>query len=1059
MTPKYQVEKITESHIEELAITELEELGWQYIYGPQIAFDGEFPERDNYQDIILKERLRQAIARVNADVPYPAQEEALQKVLRIGTSDLLKSNEDFHNYLVNGVDVEYHSESGTRGDKVFLLDFSPKGNNNEFLCVNQFTVIENNQNKRPDIILFINGIPLIIIELKNPADEKATVQKAYTQLQNYKDAIPSLFYYNAILIASDGLEAKTGTLTSAFSRFMAWKTKDGKREASHLESQMITLIEGMLNKETIIDLLRYFIVFEKTTKEDTVTKQIFVETEKKVAAYHQYYAVNKAIQSSLSASEETGSRKAGVIWHTQGSGKSLSMVFYAGKLVMQLNNPTVVVITDRNDLDDQLFDTFAACRQLLRQDPTQAENREDLKTKLKVAGGGIVFTTVQKFFPEGEEEKFPLLSERKNIIVIADEAHRTQYGFEAKDRYIKDKEGKEIGSKTTYGFAKHMRDALPAATFIGFTGTPVELTDRNTKTVFGDYIDIYDIQQAVDDGATVRIYYESRLAQIHLLEEEKENIDDELNVVAEDAAEYVVNNAKAKWTRIEAIVGQTNRLEVVAKDIVQHFETRQQVFEGKAMIIAMSRRIAVSLYDEIIKIKPDWHNTEDDKGSIKVIMTGSSSDPSGFQPHIRNKERRKAIGERLKDPKDSLQIVIVRDMWLTGFDAPCLNTLYVDKPMKGHSLMQAIARVNRVYKDKPGGLIVDYIGIAQDLKKALSVYTESGGVGKPTLDIDEAINAMMEKLEVVRQIMFGYDYTPYFTAPLSEKLSIILTSEEHVISVKEGKERFIREVTLLSKVFALSKSSPEAESVAAEVSFFQAVKARLAKFESNGSGRSDEEIETAIRQLVDKAIVSEGVIDIFDAAGIKKPDISILSDDFLEEIKGMKHKNLALELLRKILNDELKTRSKFNLIQSRKLSEMLENAIKKYQNNLISAAEIINELISIAKEVRESDNRGEKLHLSVDELAFYDAICDNGSAKEFMKDDVLRDIAKILVERVRTNTSIDWQIKENVRAKLRVIVRRVLREYGYPPDKQEQAVQTVLQQAEMLADIWAKGEE
>ncbi len=1047
--------KITETDIELLAIEELKKLGWQYLYAPQIAFDGEFPERDTYADVVLKERLKSAIAKINSEIPATALEQAFNEVMRIHTPDLLQTNENFHSLLTEGIKVEYQNEGETRGDRVFLIDYK-NPLNNEFLALNQFTVIENNQNKRPDLVLFINGLPLIIVELKNPADEKATMQKAFTQLQNYKKAIPTLYNYNAFLIASDGLEAKAGTLTASFTRFMAWKTKDGKHEASHIESQLITLIHGMLNKETVIDLFRHFIVFEKSKREDAKTKITIIETEKKIAAYHQYYAVNKAIQSTLSASSESGDNKGGVVWHTQGSGKSLSMVFYTGKLVLQLNNPTVVVITDRNDLDDQLFDTFAGCRQLLRQEPTQVDSRGDLIKKLKVASGGIVFTTVQKFFPEENSEKFPKLSERKNIVVIADEAHRTQYGFEAKTKYIKNKEGNEVGTKTGYGFAKHMRDALPNATFIGFTGTPVELTDRNTKTIFGEYIDVYDIQQAVIDGATVRIYYESRLAKIHLEEEEKDNLDEGLSIVAEDAPEYIVNNAKSKWTRVEAIVGQSDRLKAVAKDLVEHFESRKQVFEGKAMIVAMSRRIAVLLYDEIIKLRSYWHNADDSKGFIKVIMTGSSSDPASFQQHIRNKEKRKAIGERLKDPKDELQMVIVRDMWLTGFDAPCLHTLYVDKPMKGHSLMQAIARVNRVYLDKPGGLIVDYIGIASDLKKALAIYTESGGKGEPALDIEMAVAAMEEKLEVVRQMMHGYDYTTYFKSPLSEKLSIILTSEEHILSNANGKERFLKEVGLLSKAFALCKSTNAAGEVAQEISFFQSVRARLAKFESNNNGRTNEEIETAIRQLVDKAVVSDGVIDIFDAAGIKKPDISILSDEFLEEIKGMKHKNLAMELLRKILNDEIKSRSKYNMVQSRKLSEMLENAIKKYQNNLLTAAEIINELIALAKEVKAADNRGEDLKLSSDELAFYDALEVNDSAVKILGDDMLREIARDLVKKVKANTSIDWQIKENVRAKLRVIVRKVLRESGYPPDKQEKAVQTVLQQAEMLADIWVK---
>lgn len=1050
---------MNESLIELLTIQELQKLGWQYANGIDLAPDGHNPERDNYKQVVLKDRLQAAIQRVNPGLPPLTQTDALQQVLRLSSPELIQANETFHKWLTNGIEVEHTVNNESRGDKCFLIDFDNPANN-DYLVVNQFTVSENNQTKRPDIILFVNGLPLVVIELKNAADENATVNKAFTQLQNYKDAIPTLFYYNALLVASDGLECKAGTISSSFSRFMAWKTKDGKQEASHLESELLTLVNGMLNRETLLDLVQHFIVYETTKREDNLTKLTVVETVKKIAAYHQYYAVNKAVNSTLTATAASGDRKAGVIWHTQGSGKSLSMVFYTGKLVLTLNNPTVVVITDRNDLDEQLFDTFAACRGLLRQQPVMAESRNDLREKLKVAGGGIVFTTIQKFFPEEDEDRFPLLSDRQNIVVIADEAHRTQYGFEAKARSLKNKEGKETGSEIKYGFAKHLRDALPSATFIGFTGTPVELTDRNTKTVFGEYVDVYDIQQAVNDGATVRIYYESRLAKIHLNESEKENVDDELNLLAEDAPEYVVNNAKAKWTRVEAIVGHPERIKAVAKDIVNHLDERQQVFEGKAMIVAMSRRIAVALYEEIVNLKPEWHHSDDDKGVVKVIMTGSSSDPKSYQPHIRNKERRKAIGEKLKDPDDGLQMVIVRDMWLTGFDAPCLHTLYIDKPMQGHNLMQAIARVNRVYKDKPGGLIVDYIGIASDLKKALAVYTESGGKGEPTLDISAAVNAMQEKLEIVRQMMHGYNYRVYFTASTAEKLSVILTTEEHVLTLENGKERFIKEVAALSKVFALCKSTAEAEVNAPEVAFFQAVKARLAKFTAVNNGKSDEDIETAIRQIIDKAVVSEGVIDIFDAAGIKKPDISILSDEFLEEIKGMQHKNLALELLRRILNDEIKVRSKYNIIQGRKLSEMLESAIKKYQNKLLTAVEIINEVIEIAKEVREAEKRGERLNLTNDEVAFYDALMENPAAKAVMQEDSLREMARLLVDRVRKNASIDWTLKENVRSRLRVIVKRVLREYGYPPDdpltkEYTTSVDRVLEQAEAFAGEWS----
>lgn len=1052
--------RITESAIEQLLIEKLEALGYQYVYGPAVAVDGEQPERNSYQQVILPGRLKEAIRRINPGAPAVACEQALNTIIRAGNPDLLNSNEAIHHLLTNGIEVTYNSQDGERGDKIWLIDFTAV-TNNEFIVCNQFTVIENNQNKRPDIILFVNGLPLVVIELKNPVDENATIKKAHQQLTNYYSAVPSLFHFNSFVIASDGLEAKAGTISSAFSRFMAWKTADGKKEASQLTSQLLTLIDGMLNKETLLELIRHFIVFEKTVKEDTKTKITSIETIKKLAAYHQYYAVKKAIISTAEAAKEKGTRKGGVIWHTQGSGKSLSMVFYTGQLVLLLDNPTIVVITDRNDLDEQLFDTFAASSQLLRQIPVKAESREMLQQLLKVAAGGIIFTTIQKFFPEEEQEKYPELSSRKNIVVIADEAHRTQYGFEAKTKYLKDAAGNETGTKISYGFAKHLRDALPHATFIGFTGTPVENTDRNTKAVFGEYIDVYDIAQAVEDGATVRIYYESRLAKIHLREEQKDNIDEELSLAAEDAPEYVVQNAKAKWARLEAIVGHPERVKEVANDIVTHFENRQQVFEGKAMVVAMSRRIAVMLYEAIIELRPGWHHPDDTGGVIKVIMTGSSSDPASYQPHIRNKERRKAIGERLKDTADELKLVIVRDMWLTGFDAPGLHTLYVDKPMQGHNLMQAIARVNRVYKDKPGGLVVDYIGIASDLKKALAVYTESGGKGTPTLDITEAVNAMLEKLEVIQQMMHGFDYTKYSTASLSDKLGIILAAEEHILGLNNGKERFLKEVTSLSKLFALSKSTREADSVAEETSFFQAVKARLAKFEKQTNGKTDEEIETAIRQLVDKAVVSGGVIDIFDAAGIKKPDISILSDEFLEEIQGMKYKNLALELLKKILNDEIKNRSKYNLVQSKLFSEMLENAIRRYQNNLLTSAEIINELIGIGREVREADARGERLHMSKDELAFYDALGVNETAREVMKDETLRDLARLLVERVKANTSIDWAIRESVRANLKVIVKRLLREYGYPPDipgtkEYTISVDRVLSQAELFtgSQIW-----
>lgn len=1035
--------KITENAVENVVIELLTAQGYVYL-----SPEEQETERQNLSDVVLRGRLKSAIDKLNPNIPEDAREQALREVLNLPSQNLIENNEAFHQMLTDGVGVEYQKNGATVGDKIWLIDFENPLNNDLLVC-NQFTVIENEKTKRPDVVLLVNGLPLVVIELKNPADENATVQKAFTQLQNYKKAISGLFYYNGVLVASDGLDAKMGSLTAGWSRFMAWKTVDGVKEDKSTVPQIETLINGLLRPDVLLDLVKQFTVFEKTKKEDLQTGLTSVETVKKIAAYHQYHAVKKAVVSTKDASQEDGSRKAGVVWHTQGSGKSLSMVFYAGKIVLELDNPTIVVITDRNDLDDQLFDTFAGSKQLLRQEPIQANNRAHLKKLLKTAGGGIIFTTIQKFSPEEISEKFDLLSERKNIVVIADEAHRSQYGFGAKT-LIKNGE-----AFTKYGFAKYLRDALPNASFVGFTGTPIEKEDASTPAVFGNYIDVYDIEQAVEDGATVRIYYESRLAKVHLKAEEKEKLDAEVEQITENEESTAKEKAKAKWTQLEAIVGHRERLKAVAEDVVKHFEVRQEAFEGKGMIVAMSRRIAVELYDEIVKIRPDWHDTDKNKGAIKVIMTSSSSDPESWQLHNTTKQERKELGERLKDPSDPLQLVIVRDMWLTGFDAPCLHTMYVDKPMRGHNLMQAIARVNRVYKDKPGGLIVDYIGIASDLKQALATYTESGGQGAPALDQSEAIAAMMEKYEIVVQMFSGFDYKRYFSASTKDKMTIILEAQEHILGLEDGKNRFTKQVGLLSKTFALSVPSLPAMDIKDELGFFQAVKARLTKFEPTGSGKSDTEIETAIRQIVDRAVVVDGVIDIFDAAGIKKPDISILSDDFLEEIRDMKRKNLALELLKKILDDEIKTRTKKNFIQSKKLSDMLDAAIKKYQNNLLTAAQVIEELINIAKEIKASDERGEDLGLTEDEIAFYDALAINGSAKEVLGDDTLRELARILVQKVKANTAIDWTIKESVQAKLRVIVKRILRQYGYPPDKQKLATENILKQAELFADEWS----
>jgi len=1068
--------RITENIIESFAIELLDKLGYEYIYAPDIAYDSENPERDTYAQVLLLNRLQNAVKRINHSIPVDAQAEAIKEIQRIASPELLTNNETFHRLLTEGIPVSKRVDGDDRGDRVWLIDFK-NPNNNHFVVANQFTIIENGNNKRPDVILFVNGIPLVVIELKNAADENTTINSAFKQVETYKAIIPSLFTYNGFVVISDGLEAKAGSISSGFSRFMSWKSADGKAEASHLVSQLETLIQGMLNKETLIDLIRHFIVFEKSKKEDSETGITTISTVKKLAAYHQYYAVNRAVESTLRATGFTvenetplsmvmespesygvpgvknqpiGDRKGGVVWHTQGSGKSLSMVFYTGKIVLALDNPTILVITDRNDLDDQLFDTFAASKQLLRQEPVQAEDRNQLKELLKVASGGVVFATVQKFQPD-EGNIYELLSARKNIVVIADEAHRTQYGFKAKTIDAKDGKGNVVGKKIVYGFAKYMRDALPNATYLGFTGTPIENTDVNTPAVFGNYVDIYDIAQAVEDGATVRIYYESRLAKVNLSEEGKQLVDD-LDDELEQEDLTNTQKAKAKWTQLEALVGSENRIKNIAKDIVAHFSQRQEVFEGKGMIVSMSRRIAADLYQAIIDLKPEWHSDDLNKGVIKVVMTSASADGPKISKHHTTKEQRRTLAERMKNPDDELQLVIVRDMWLTGFDAPSMHTLYIDKPMKGHNLMQAIARVNRVYKDKPGGLIVDYLGIAADLKKALAFYSDAGGKGDPTILQEQAVHLMLEKLEVVSQMYHGFEYETYFEANTSKKLSMILSAEEHILGLQDGKKRYINEVTALSKSFAIAIPHDQAMDVKDEVSFFQAVKARLAKFDSTGSGITDEEIETTIRQVIDKALVSEQVIDVFDAAGIKKPDISILSEEFLMELKGMEHKNVALEVLKKLLNDEIKSRAKKNLVKSRTFLEMLENSIKKYHNKILTAAEVIEELINLSKDIVEMDNEAKHMGLTDFEYAFYTAVSNNDSARELMQQDKLRELAVVLTETIRQNASIDWTIKESVKAKLKVAVKRLLRKYGYPPDMQMLATETVLKQAELIAN-------
>lgn len=1029
---------LSEDEIEQMALQTLQEQGYDIVNGATI-------ER-TYNEVILKDRLQNAIDKLNPEIPLDIREEALRNIQRVEHTNLLANNEAFHKLLTEGVDVKGRDADHIKTFKVWLMDFN-NPLNNDFLAVNQFTIVEKHHKKRPDVIIFINGLPIVVIEIKNATDEKADIKAAFNQLQTYKQVIPSLFHYNSILLVTDGWFAKAGTITSDWSRFSSWKTPPTNRSVVEEPSEKYTstlfptsptnlemdvVLSGMLEKSTLIDLIRYFIIFEKT-KEKTI---------KKIAAYHQYYAVNKAIQSTIKASALLGDKRAGVVWHTQGSGKSLSMVFYSGKMVVtpQLNNPTIVVLTDRNDLDQQLFETFCNCQQLIRQTPVQAENRHHLQSLLSVASGGVVFTTIQKFMPEEKGGIYPKLSDRRNIVVVADEAHRSQYDF-------------------IDGYARHMRDALPNASFIGFTGTPIENEDKNTQAIFGEYVDIYDIQQAVEDGATVRIFYESRLAKIELNPEEQAIIDQRIEEVTEEDELTERQKRFAKWTQQEAIVGSEKRLKQVAIDLVAHFEQRNEAFDGKGMIVCMSRRVCVALHDAIIKIRPEWYSGEDDKGVIKVIMTGSSSDPLDWQEHIRNKPRRKSIGDRLKDPSDGLKLVIVRDMWLTGFDAPCLNTLYVDKPMTGHNLMQAIARVNRVFKDKEGGLIVDYLGIAQDLKKALSIYTASGGKGKIEFNQEEAVAKMEEFYEIVVDLFHGFDYKNFFNLEPREKLTFLLDATDFILGLDRGKDRFNTNVSNLSKAFAISVPHPRAIEIRDDLSFFQAIKARISKLRESNKNRSDEEVETAIRQIVSDALVSTEVIDIFEAAGLEKPEISglnILSDEFMAELKDMPRKNLALELLRRLLNDEIKQRSAINIVQSKKFSEMLADAIKRYQNNSITAAEVIEEMIKLARDLKEADSRGKRLKLDFRELAFYDALEVSDSAVKILGDEILKAIAGELVVSVKNSVTIDWDKKESVQAKMRVMIKRILKKYGYPPEKQEQAVKTILEQAKLIADGFAE---
>lgn len=1037
---------MNENHIEQSLIEQLQQQGYTYVYGPNIAPYSDNPQRENFASVILEKQFKESLKKLNPTIPESARVEAYQKVINLGTEDIMENNERFHNYLTNGVTVEYTKGENTIGIPVALLD-TQNIENNSFLVVNQLVVKENNTEKRFDVVIYVNGLPLIFIELKNATDEKATVLKAFQQIQTYKKAVPSVFYYNALCVISDGIDARASSLSAPFSRYLPWKTP--KENANEVRTELQILTEYMLDKKTLVELIRYCTVFESEEKKDAATGLIFQTKVKKVAAYHQYYAVQKAVAQTIRATHcADGDRKAGVVWHTQGSGKSLTMVFYSGQIITHplMENPTIVMLTDRNDLDDQLFGTFGNCIGLLRQKPIQAENREHIKELLKVSGGGVIFTTIQKFSPE-TGNVYDTLSERTNIVVVADEAHRSQYGF--KGREVETEEGME----TRYGNAKYLRDALPNASYIGFTGTPIEKEDKSTPAVFGDYIDVYDIKQAVDDGATVPISYESRLIKIKLDDATTATIDAEINAIS-GATEEQLEKSKQKVATIDAVVGHPDRLKDIAKDIVYHFEKRQEVFEGKAMIVGMTRTICAKLYQEIIELKPEWHNSDIDKGKIKVIMTSASDDIALLQPHHTTKKQRKDLATRMKDPNDELKLVIVRDMWLTGFDAPSLNTMYIDKKMQGANLMQAIARVNRVYKDKPGGLIVDYIGIGQDLRNAMAIYLQSSGEGTPIFDIKEAIAGMKEKFEVIEQMFNGYNFKAYFSSATAQKLQILLGAQNFIVSSDTLKDRFLKEVTLLSRLFAMSIPSADADKIKDGVAFFQAVKSRINKFSSNGV-KSDYEVETAIKQIVDEALSSDGVIDIFEAAGIKAPSVSILSDEFLLEVKNMQQKNLAFELLKKLLSDEVKVRKTKNLVQGKKFSEMLESVVKRYHNNQIDSAQVLAELSEIAKEMQLEDRKSKDLGLTPEEYAFYSVLKDNDSTS-FLDDDKMKDLIHTIVDVIRKNATVDWSKRDDVRAQLRLTVKKILMRYGYPPDVAKMEADRVIAQSESLADVFSK---
>ena len=1052
---------MTEDQLEHETLAWLVDTGYQQVYGPNIALDGDASERSNYTQVVLVERLRVAIARLNPSVPLLAREDALQQVLNLDTPVLLSANRLFHRLLINGVPVEYQRDGETRGDFVRLIDFADV-TANEWLAINQFSIKGSRHTRRPDIILFINGLPLVLLELKNPADENADIWKAYDQIEAYKEQIPEVFQYNEVLVIADGSEARMGSLSSNAERYMAWRTIDGVTlDPLGQFNELETLVRGVLAPAYLLDFLRFFVLFED---DGTLIK--------KIAGYHQFHAVRAAIAQVVAASRPGGGQKGGVVWHTQGSGKSITMTCFAARVMREaaMENPTIVVITDRNDLDGQLFGVFSLSQDLLREQPVQGTTRQDLRAKLaNRPSGGIVFATIQKFMPGEDEDAYPLLSDRHNIVVIADEAHRTQYGFEAKLKTRKvpfrtlgtgAMPATELGvaeapaqylERYQVGYAQNLRDALPNATFVAFTGTPVSNEDRDTRAVFGDYIHIYDMQQARDDGATVAIYYESRLAKLGLKEESLAHIDDEVDELSEDEEEDQKALLKSRWTALEQVVGAEPRIKKVAADLVQHFEERDKAQSGKAMVVAMSRDICAHLYQAIIALRPEWHDDDPEKGVIKVIMTGSTSDKPLLRPHIYTKQIKKRMEKRFKDPDDPMRLVIVRDMWLTGFDAPCVHTMYVDKPMKGHNLMQAIARVNRVFKDKQGGLVVDYIGIASELKQALKEYTASKGRGRPTVDAHEAYALLDEMMDVLRAMLHGIDYSDFLTGGHG----MLAKAANHILGLKDGKKRFCDTALTMSKAFTLCCTLDEAKAVRDEVAFLQAVKVLLTKKDISSKKRTDEERDLAVRQIIGSALVSNEVVDIFNAAGLDKPNIGILDDEFLNEVRNLPERNLAVELLERLLEGEIKSRFATNVVQNNKFSEMLANVIKRYQNRSIETAQVMEELIAMAKKFREAAGRGSELGLNADELAFYDALADNEESVRELGDETLKKIAHELTESLRQNVSVDWAVRDSVRAKLRLLVKRILRKYKYPPVKQDAVVQLILEQAESLCVEWS----